>query len=66
MGNLAVGPRVTLVEGFTVTHFLITADVAKSVAFYSGALGGKVVTAGEPTPAQDGIVAPSDLLLRTG
>lgn len=36
-------------EGFVLTHFLISADVAKSAAFYSGVLGGEVVMEGEPT-----------------
>jgi len=36
-------------EGFVLTHFLISADVARSVAFYSGVLGGEVVMEGEPT-----------------
>ena len=36
-------------EGFVVTHFLVSADVAKAAAFYSGVLGGKAVMEGEPT-----------------
>lgn len=36
-------------DGFVVTHFLVSADVAKSAAFYSSVLGGKVVMEGEPT-----------------
>lgn len=36
-------------EGFVITNFVVTKDVAKSVAFYSGVLGGEVVMAGEPT-----------------
>ncbi|MBV8750927.1 MAG: VOC family protein [Candidatus Eremiobacteraeota bacterium] len=33
--------------GFTVTHFLVSADPKKSVDFYSRILGGKVVMDGE-------------------
>ena len=33
--------------GFTVTHFLVSADVKKSLDFYSRILGGKVVMDGE-------------------
>ena len=36
-------------EGFVVTHFLVSANVAKAAAFYSKVLGGKVVMEGEPT-----------------
>ena len=36
-------------EGFVVTHFLVSDDVAKSAAFYSGVLGGRVVMEGEPS-----------------
>lgn len=36
-------------EGFVVTHFLVSNDVARSTAFYGGVLGGKVVMRGEPT-----------------
>ena len=36
-------------DGIALTHFLITADVARSAAFYSGVLGGEVVMEGEPT-----------------
>jgi catechol 2,3-dioxygenase-like lactoylglutathione lyase family enzyme len=33
--------------GFTVTHFLVSADIKKSMDFYSRILGGKVVMNGE-------------------
>jgi catechol 2,3-dioxygenase-like lactoylglutathione lyase family enzyme len=33
--------------GFTVTHFLVSADIKKSLDFYSRILGGKVVMDGE-------------------
>ncbi len=33
--------------GFTVTHFLVSADVKKSLDFYSRILGGKVAMDGE-------------------
>ena len=36
-------------EGFVVTHFLVSADVAASRDFYQGVLGGKTVMDGEPT-----------------
>ena len=36
-------------EGFVLTHFIVSADVARSRDFYAGVLGGKVVMDGEPT-----------------
>jgi predicted enzyme related to lactoylglutathione lyase len=36
-------------EGFVLTHFVVAEDVARSVAFYSGVLGGEVVMEGEPS-----------------
>ena len=33
--------------GFTVTHFLVSADLKKSLDFYSRILGGKVIMDGE-------------------
>ena len=36
-------------EGFVVTHFLVSADIAASRDFYEGVLGGKTVMDGEPT-----------------
>ncbi|MFF5174421.1 VOC family protein [Micromonospora sp. NPDC000089] len=36
-------------EGILLTHFLVTADIARSVAFYRDVLGGTVVRPGEPT-----------------
>lgn len=36
-------------EGFVITHFLVSDDVTKSAAFYTGVLGGKAVMEGEPT-----------------
>jgi catechol 2,3-dioxygenase-like lactoylglutathione lyase family enzyme len=36
-------------EGFVLTHFVVSADVARSRDFYVGVLGGKVVLEGEPT-----------------
>lgn len=35
-------------EGFVVTHFLTVSDQARSRAFYSGVLGGKVLTPENP------------------
>ena len=36
-------------EGFLVTHFITSGDVARSAAFYRDVLGGQVVLEGEPT-----------------
>jgi catechol 2,3-dioxygenase-like lactoylglutathione lyase family enzyme len=36
-------------EGFVLTHFIVSADVPRSAAFYSDVLGGEVVLEGEPT-----------------
>lgn len=36
-------------EGFVLTHFVVSADVARSRDFYADVLGGKVVLDGEPT-----------------
>ena len=36
-------------EGFVLTHFIVSEDVARSAAFYSDVLGGEVVMEGEPT-----------------
>lgn len=35
--------------GFVVTHFITSADVERSAAFYRDVLGGEVVTEGRPT-----------------
>ncbi len=39
-------------EGIVLTHFIVSADVPRSAAFYSGVLGGEVVLEGEPTMVQ--------------
>ena len=39
-------------EGFVLTHFIVTEDIARSRDFYSGVLDGKVVRQGEPTIVQ--------------
>jgi catechol 2,3-dioxygenase-like lactoylglutathione lyase family enzyme len=39
-------------EGFVLTHFIVSDDVAKSAAFYSDVLGGEIVMEGEPTIVQ--------------
>lgn len=39
-------------EGFVLTHFIVSADVARSTAFYRDVLGGDVVFEGEPTIIQ--------------
>jgi predicted enzyme related to lactoylglutathione lyase len=36
-------------EGFVVTHFLVSRNVAKAAAFYTDVLGGRAVMEGEPT-----------------
>jgi catechol 2,3-dioxygenase-like lactoylglutathione lyase family enzyme len=36
-------------EGFVLTHFITSRDVARSAAFYRDVLGGEVVFKGEPT-----------------
>ena len=36
-------------EGFVLTHFIVSADVPRSAAFYSDVLGGEVVLQGEPS-----------------
>ncbi len=36
-------------EGFVVTHFLVSNDVARSTHFYTHVLGGEVVMEGEPS-----------------
>jgi catechol 2,3-dioxygenase-like lactoylglutathione lyase family enzyme len=36
-------------EGIVLTHFIVSADVARSAAFYSDVLGGETVLEGEPT-----------------
>jgi catechol 2,3-dioxygenase-like lactoylglutathione lyase family enzyme len=36
-------------EGFVLTHFIVSDDVPRSVAFYRDVLGGEVVLEGEPT-----------------
>jgi catechol 2,3-dioxygenase-like lactoylglutathione lyase family enzyme len=38
--------------GIAVTHFIVSDDVPRSVAFYAGVLGGEVVMEGEPTIVQ--------------
>jgi lactoylglutathione lyase len=39
-------------EGFVMTHFIVSADVPRSAAFYAGVLGGEIVYEGEPTIIQ--------------
>lgn len=36
-------------EGIVLTHFIVSADLERTRAFYEGVLGGKVVMEGEPT-----------------
>lgn len=36
-------------EGFLLTHFIVSADIERSRAFYADVLGGEVVLEGEPT-----------------
>jgi catechol 2,3-dioxygenase-like lactoylglutathione lyase family enzyme len=39
-------------EGIALTHFVVSADVPRSAAFYSDVLGGEVLLEGEPTIIQ--------------
>jgi catechol 2,3-dioxygenase-like lactoylglutathione lyase family enzyme len=39
-------------EGFVMTHFIVSADVPRSAAFYTDVLGGEIVMEGEPTIVQ--------------
>jgi catechol 2,3-dioxygenase-like lactoylglutathione lyase family enzyme len=50
-------------EGFVLTHFLVSADVPRSAAFYADVLGGEVVMEGEPTIVQ---VANSWVIINVG
>ena len=50
-------------EGFVLTHFLVSADVPRSAAFYRDVLGGDVVMEGEPTILQ---VANSWVIINVG
>jgi uncharacterized glyoxalase superfamily protein PhnB len=36
-------------EGILLTHFVVSADIPRSLAFYSDVLGGEVVMEGEPS-----------------
>jgi catechol 2,3-dioxygenase-like lactoylglutathione lyase family enzyme len=50
-------------EGFVLTHFIVSADVPRSAAFYTEVLGGEVVLEGEPTIVQ---VANSWVIINVG
>jgi catechol 2,3-dioxygenase-like lactoylglutathione lyase family enzyme len=39
-------------EGIALTHFIVSADVPRSAAFYTDVLGGEIVMEGEPTIVQ--------------
>ena len=39
-------------EGIALTHFIVSADVPRSAAFYTEVLGGEIVMEGEPTIVQ--------------
>jgi catechol 2,3-dioxygenase-like lactoylglutathione lyase family enzyme len=39
-------------EGIVLTHFIVSTNVPRSAAFYSGVLGGEIVMEGEPTIVQ--------------
>jgi catechol 2,3-dioxygenase-like lactoylglutathione lyase family enzyme len=39
-------------EGIVLTHFIVSADVPRSAAFYTDVLGGEVVMEGEPSIVQ--------------
>lgn len=50
-------------EGFVLTHFIVSADVPRSAAFYRDVLGGEVLMEGEPTILQ---VANSWVIINVG
>ena len=50
-------------EGFVLTHFIVSADVPRSAAFYRDVLGGEVVVEGEPSILQ---VANSWVIINVG
>ena len=50
-------------EGIALTHFIVSADVPRSAAFYKDVLGGEVVREGEPTILQ---VANSWVIINVG
>jgi catechol 2,3-dioxygenase-like lactoylglutathione lyase family enzyme len=50
-------------EGFVLTHFIVSADVPRSAAFYTDVLGGEAVMEGEPTILQ---VANSWVIINVG
>jgi lactoylglutathione lyase len=50
-------------EGFVLTHFIVSADVPRSAAFYRDVLGGEVLMDGEPTILQ---VANSWVIINVG
>jgi catechol 2,3-dioxygenase-like lactoylglutathione lyase family enzyme len=50
-------------EGFVLTHFIVSADVPRSAAFYKDVLGGEAVMEGEPTILQ---VANSWVIINVG
>jgi catechol 2,3-dioxygenase-like lactoylglutathione lyase family enzyme len=50
-------------EGFVLTHFIVSANVPRSAAFYRDVLGGEVVMEGEPTILQ---VANSWMIINVG
>jgi catechol 2,3-dioxygenase-like lactoylglutathione lyase family enzyme len=52
-----------LTEGFLLTHFIVSRDVAKSRQFYSDVLGGETLMDGEPTIVA---LANSWIIINTG
>jgi catechol 2,3-dioxygenase-like lactoylglutathione lyase family enzyme len=50
-------------EGIVLTHFIVSADVPRSAAFYTEVLGGEAVMEGEPTIIQ---LANSWLIINVG
>jgi hypothetical protein len=48
-GTLPMAEFPALTEGFVLTHFIVSRDVAKSRQFYSDVLGGETLMDGEPT-----------------
>jgi catechol 2,3-dioxygenase-like lactoylglutathione lyase family enzyme len=49
--------------GLVLTHFIVTDDVARSVAFYSEVLGGEIVRTGQPSAVA---IANGWIIINTG
>jgi catechol 2,3-dioxygenase-like lactoylglutathione lyase family enzyme len=60
-GATAAFPAPT--EGVVLTHFIVTDDMARSVAFYSDVLGGEIVRTGQPSAVA---IANGWIIINTG